>query len=118
MQFIALILLGALTGTLSGLLGIGGGIILVPALNQLFNVSLNKAIGTSLLIIIPAAISGSYTHYTQGNLEVKTALLVMVGAIVGGMLGAKLINHIPELWVKRVFGIFILYIGVRMLLGK
>lgn len=114
MQSIALILLGLLTGSLSGLLGIGGGIILVPALTQLFKVPITQAVGTSLLIIIPAALTGTITHYTEGNLQIKLALLVMVGATAGGYLGATFIRHIPEMLVKRLFAVLMLYIAIRM----
>lgn len=114
MQSLALILLGLLTGTLSGLLGIGGGIILVPALNQMFKLPMPQAVGTSLLIIIPAALAGSITHYTEGNLQLKLALFVMIGAAVGGYAGVSMMRFIPELLLKRLFAILMIYIAIRM----
>lgn len=118
MQSIALVLLGLLTGSLSGMLGIGGGIILVPALHHFFNVPMTQAVGTSLLIIIPAALVGSLTHYTEGNLEVKVALFVMVGAALGGWLGASLVRYVPELLLKRAFALLMIYIAIRMFLDR
>src|SRR5690606_17498227 len=73
MQPTLLILLGLAAGTLSGMLGIGGGIIIVPALHQLFKVPMNQAVGTSPLIIIPTALTGSITQYMKGNLTVGRA---------------------------------------------
>ncbi|MFS8628770.1 MAG: sulfite exporter TauE/SafE family protein [Limnochordales bacterium] len=115
MQPILLILLGLAAGTLSGMLGIGGGIIIVPALHQLFKVPMNQAVGTSLLIIIPTAITGSITHYMKGNLNVGLALLVMVGAVAGGYLGARLASVMPELWLRRAFALLLLYVAFNML---
>jgi len=115
MQPILLILLGLAAGTLSGMLGIGGGIIIVPALHQLFKVPMNQAVGTSLLIIIPTAITGSITHYMKGNLDVGLALLVMVGAVAGGYLGARLASVMPELWLRRAFALLLLYVAFNML---
>lgn len=114
MQFIGLIFLGLLTGTMSGLLGIGGGVILVPALNQIFKLPMAQAVGTSLIIIIPAALVGSFTHYTEGNLQIKLALFVMVGAATGGYIGASLLRFIPELLMKRLFALLMIYIAIRM----
>src|SRR5690606_5044948 len=115
MQPTLLILLGLAAGTLSGMLGIGGGIIIVPALHQLFKVPMNQAVGTSLLIIIPTAITGSITHYMKGNLNVGLALLVMVGAVAGGYLGARLASVMPELWLRRAFALLLLYVAFNML---
>lgn len=118
MQSILLILLGLLTGSLSGLLGIGGGIILVPALHHLFKLPMSQAVGTSLLIIIPAAVVGSFTHYNAGNLQAKLAVFVMVGAALGGYVGASLVRFVPELLLKRAFAILMIYIAVRMFFGR
>lgn len=118
MESIILIVLGLISGTLSGTLGIGGGIILVPALNQIFKVPMHVAVGTSLFIIIPAAISGSVTHYTKGNLQIGVAIPVMIGAAVGSFLGARLVAYVPELLLKRAFALLMVYIAYNMFFGK
>lgn len=114
MQSVLLVVLGLVSGTLSGMLGIGGGIILVPALNQIFEVPMNIAVGTSLLIIIPAAVSGSITHYTKGNLQIGLAVLVMIGAVVGSYFGARLAAAVPELVLKRIFAVLLAYTAFNM----
>jgi|SRR5690606_31471447 len=118
MKSVLLVLLGLISGTLSGTLGIGGGIVIVPALNQIFKVPMNVAVGTSLLIIIPAALSGSITHYTKGNLQIDLALLVMVGAAAGSFLGARLASTLPELWLKRAFALLLLYVAFNMFFDR
>lgn len=118
MQSLLLILLGLFAGTLSGLLGIGGGIIIVPALTQLFKVPANVAVGTSLLIIIPTAITGSITHYMKGNLNFGLALLVMVGAVAGGYLGARLVSLMPEVLLRRLFAVLLVYVAFNMWFKK
>lgn len=118
MDVIALVVLGLVTGTMSGLLGIGGGVILVPALNQLFKMPMAHAVGTSLLIIIPAALVGTVTHYTEGNLQFKLALFVMVGAAIGGYVGANLLRFVPEVVMKRLFALLMMYIALRMFFDR
>lgn len=114
MQSLLLILLGLVSGTLSGMLGIGGGIVIVPALNQIFKVPMNVAVGTSLLIIIPTAVAGSITHYTKGNLQLGLALLVAVGAVAGSYLGARLVSMMPELLLRRLFALLLVYVAFNM----
>ncbi|REJ32835.1 MAG: hypothetical protein DIU83_07740 [Bacillota bacterium] len=118
MQPILLVLLGLVSGTLSGLLGIGGGIVIVPALNQIFKVPMNVAVGTSLLIIIPAAISGSIAHYTKGNLQLGLAVFVMVGAVAGAAIGARIASAVPELWLKRAFALLLVYVAFDMFFDR
>ncbi|MBO8142449.1 MAG: sulfite exporter TauE/SafE family protein [Firmicutes bacterium] len=114
MQYASLIVLGLVAGILSGLLGIGGGILIVPVLNQLFHVPMPLAVGTSLLIIIPTALAGTLTHFFRGNLELSMGLPVMIGAVVGGMLGARLVGYLPELAVKRLFAVLMVYMAIRL----
>ncbi|HLT58525.1 MAG TPA: sulfite exporter TauE/SafE family protein [Limnochordales bacterium] len=118
MHILAFIALGLAAGTLSGLLGVGGGIIIVPVLNQVFHVPMPVAVGTSLLIIIPTALVGSLTHYTKGNLQLQIALPVMIGTIAGGYLGARLAGAVPELLLKRLFALLALYTAFRMFFDR
>jgi len=114
MNLAAYIVLGLAAGTLSGLLGVGGGIIIVPVLNKVFHVPMNVAVGTSLLIIIPTALVGSLTHYTRGNLQLQLALPIMLGTMAGGYVGARLAGIVPELALKRAFALLALYTAYRL----
>lgn len=113
--------IGLVSGITSGLFGVGGGIIMVPAM--LFFLSppirdIKQAIGTSLVVIIPTALMGSYKHLTQGNVEWRTAFALVPLAIAGSYLGAWLTTHIPAENLKRAFGGFLILVGARLVFFK
>jgi uncharacterized membrane protein YfcA len=114
-------IIGLASGITSGLFGVGGGIIMVPAM--MFFLSppirdIKQAIGTSLVVIIPTALMGSYRHLTQGNVEWRTALALAPLAIAGSYLGAWLTTQIPADNLKRAFGGFLMLVGARLLFFK
>ena len=106
---------GIVVGIMSGLLGIGGGSIIVPVLVYLFKINIHQAIGTSLLIIIPTAICGSLVHVQHGNVLVKVALGIMLFSIVGSFVGSHLVVLLPVPVLKKIFGIFLAIIAVKMI---
>ncbi|MBN8249468.1 MAG: sulfite exporter TauE/SafE family protein [Verrucomicrobia bacterium] len=110
--------IGLLGGFASGLLGVGGGIIMVPAMNLLAQVPIKTAIGTSLAVIIPTALIGVREHHRQGNVDWRIALPIAVTAIVGGYIGARLAGSVSPVLLKRSFGILMVLVGARMALGK
>ena len=110
-----LIITGVVMGILSGMLGVGGGIILVPALIFLMKVEPHRAIGISLAVIIPTALSGAFKHYRNGNVDLRIAILVAVGAIAGAYLGATIANTLPGGTLKKIFGGFLIVMGFNML---
>ena len=114
-------MIGLVSGLMSGLFGVGGGIVMVPAM--LFFLSppirdVKQAIGTSLAVIIPTALIGSYKHFTQGNVDWRTALALAPLAILGGYTGAWLTKHIPAESLKHAFGGFLVLVGLRLLFFK
>lgn len=114
-------LIGLVSGVASGLFGVGGGIVMVPAM--IFFLSppirdIKQAIGTSLVVIIPTALIGSCKHFTQGNVEWRTALALAPMAILGGYCGAWLTKHIPAENLKQAFGGFLVLVGLRLLFFK
>ena len=121
MQIVIASLIGLFSGIASGLFGVGGGIIMVPAMLLLLSPpirDIKQAIGTSLVVIIPTALMGSYKHFTQGNIDWRTAVSLTPLAIAGSYLGAWLTTHIPAENLKRAFGGFIILVGVKLVLGK
>jgi uncharacterized protein len=110
--------IGLVSGVASGLFGVGGGIIMVPAMILLMKLDPKIAIGTSLLVIIPTALMGSFKHYTLGNIHWQTAVALAPLAIVGGYLGAWLTDPIHADNLKRGFGALLVLGGFRMLLFK
>lgn len=114
-------MIGLFSGVASGLFGVGGGIVMVPAM--VFFLSppirdIKQAIGTSLVVIIPTALIGSAKHLSQGNVDWRTALALAPLAILGGYAGAWLTTHIPAENLKRVFGGFIILVGLRLVCLK
>ena len=109
------LVVGAIAGVLSGLLGIGGGAIMVPAMTLLMGMSQHLAQGTSLLVIIPTAISGSITHFRMGNIRLETAAWLSGGGVVGAVAGAFLALASPDAILRLLFGCYLAFTGARML---
>jgi uncharacterized protein len=112
------IILGIVAGVLSGLIGIGGGVIIVPALVFLFGMSQHNAQGTTLALLIPPiGILAAWTYYKAGFVDVKIAALVAVGFFAGSFLGARVATHIPDATLEKVFGFALLLIALKMILS-
>jgi uncharacterized membrane protein YfcA len=106
---------GLFTGIVSGLMGIGGGNIMVPASTILLRLGQHVAQGVSLIVIIPTAVSGAWSHYKRGNVNVRVALLLTPGAIIGGLVGAWVAQAIPGGQLRVIFGILLFYFAMRYL---
>jgi uncharacterized membrane protein YfcA len=121
MHYLTATIIGLASGITSGLFGVGGGIVMVPAMVFLLSPpirDIKQAVGTSLVVIIPTALMGSYKHFTQGNIEWRTALSLAPLAIAGSYLGAWLTTQISAESLKRAFGGFIILVGVKLLFIK
>lgn len=113
------LLLGLIAGILSGLLGIGGGIIVVPALVLFFGFSQHLAQGTTLAMMVPPiGLLAAWWYYSKGYVDIKVASLMCIGFFLGGLLGAKFATAIPEATLSRIFGVALLLISVKMIIGK
>ena len=113
------ILLGLLVGVLSGIVGIGGGIMIVPALVYLFHMSQHKAQGTSIVTLLaPVGILAFWEYHKAGNVDLKAGLLIALGFVVGGYFGGLWAQQIPELALRRIFGTLLVIIGIRLLLSR
>lgn len=117
MNIMVVIILGLCAGIFSALLGVGGGVILVPGMVFLLGMEMHKAIGTSLAIIIPTALMGVYRHNIHGNIDWKIGLLIAVGSIIGAYAGAWISNFLPENILKKIFVIFLLVTAFKMWRG-
>jgi uncharacterized membrane protein YfcA len=120
MLIVALLALGFVAGIFSGMFGIGGGLIIVPALIFLFGIKDLEALGTSLgALIPPVGLLGAAQYYRTGNLNVKYAALIAIGLFVGAYFGAKFIIGLPPATIRRLYAGFLLIIAGRMLIfGK
>ncbi|MGB4520828.1 MAG: TSUP family transporter [Candidatus Omnitrophota bacterium] len=113
------IALGLLAGILSGIFGIGGGTILIPALVFLFGLTQLQAQGTTLAVMIPPiGLLAALRYYYSGNVKIGMAGFICLGFFLGGFLGAGLVQNFPDPLLKKAFGIFLLIISLRMILFK
>lgn len=118
MQFLYSALIGVGGGLASGLFGVGGGIVMVPAMVFFLNMDIKAAVGTSLAVIVPTALVGTFQHYNLGNVQWRVALMLMPTAVIGGFCGAWLTSHIPVLGLKRAFGGLLLIAAIKLLMSK
>ena len=118
LTYVGLIGIGALAGVLAGLLGVGGGIIMVPLLVLAFGLDQKVAQGTSLAVIIPTAIVGTFTYARGRNLDWRIAVFVAVGALLAAFFGATLAQRLPSLLLKHLFAVLMILVGLRMLIWK
>ena len=113
---ILLLLIGLAAGITSGLVGIGGGILIVPGLVYLLGFSQKMAQGTSLgILLLPVGILAVWQFYKGGYVDVKSVALVAIAFVVGGYFGSKITLALPEDVVKKVFAILMLVISIKML---
>ena len=103
---------GTAVGLLNGLLGSGGGMILVPLLEKL-NVTGKSSHATSLAVIVPLSAVSAFLYWRQGWLEMETALPLLLPGLAGGILGGFFMGKIPLGWLKGIFGLLLLWGGVR-----
>ncbi len=116
---IILLCLGLVAGMLSGLVGIGGGIVIVPALVYFLGYSQHQAQGTVLfLFLLPIGILGVFNYYQAGHIAWKTAFVIASTFLIGSYLGSKLSIAIDQSMLKKVFGVIILLLSLKMIFGK
>jgi uncharacterized membrane protein YfcA len=121
MHYLIAGLIGIVTGIVSGLLGVGGGLIMVPAMTLLLSPpirDIKQAIGTSLAVIIPTAIIGAWKHHGNQNVDWRIAAALIPTAAIGAWIGAHLVNVIHADDLKRGFGGFLVLLGLKLLFFK
>jgi uncharacterized protein len=115
-SLIVLLLVGLLAGMLSSMVGIGGGIVIVPALVLFLALDQKTAQGTSLaLLMLPLGILGVMVYHKAGNVRWSYALIMAATFIIGSYFGAKIVNQLNALMVKRIFAVFMIVIAVKYL---
>lgn len=118
MTWLAL-LVGLVVGAISGVVGIGGGILIIPALVWLFGMSQIRAQGTSLGALLgPVGLFAFWAYYRNGNADLRVAILIGIGFLAGGYFGAVGAQHIPEVWLRRIFAVVLISVGARMFFSR
>jgi len=116
---VLIVVLGIITGFMAGMLGIGGGIIVIPALAFILGYTQQEAQGTSLAMMLPpVGIFAVINYYKAGHVHWRVAAILAVFFVVGSIFGSKLAVKIPQDILKKVFGVFLLLVAIKMLLGK
>ena len=115
-QPVIVALIGIVAGLLGGMLGLGGAIIIIPALVMLLGFSQQMAQGTTLLMLVmPVGALAAWEYFKEGNADIRTALILGIAFFISGFLGAKLANEIPQHILKKVFAILLIIIALKML---
>ncbi|MFA4991231.1 MAG: sulfite exporter TauE/SafE family protein [Candidatus Omnitrophota bacterium] len=119
MSDIAILLIGLLAGVSSGFFGIGGAVVLVPALVYIFKYPQHYAQGTALAaLLLPVGILAVMKYYKAGNVNVKAAAFIALGFFAGGLIGAVFAQAVPSPVLKKLFGALLFFISIFMLFGK
>ncbi len=115
LTFLILIVIGLVTGAVGGMLGIGGAIILIPALVYFVGFSHHEAIGTSLAVMLPPiGLFAAYNYYKAGQVNIKYALIIAAAFMIGSYFTSKLALKIPEDLIRKIFSVFLILIAIRM----
>jgi len=112
------ILMGLIAGIVSGLLGVGGGGVLVPLMVIVLGISQHSAQGISLLVIVPTAMIGVWHFHKRRLIDYRMAAYLAVGAVIGILISANFVQFIPGTILKKIFGVFVLFIGCQMIMSK
>ena len=116
---IILLSVGLVAGILSGMVGIGGGIIIVPVLVYFIGMSQHTAQGTTLaMFLMPIGILGVFNYYKAGHVDIKIALIIAITFVLGSFIGSKVAISLDQNVVKRIFGVIVFVISIKMILGK
>lgn len=116
LTILLLIIVGLAAGALSGMVGVGGGIIVVPALVYILGFSQLQAQGTSLgLLLLPVGFLAVWNYYKQGYIDIKVVLVMCVAFVIGGWIGSKVTLSLPQEMVKKIFAIVLLLVAGKML---
>ena len=114
-----LLAIGVVTGIMAGMLGIGGAIIMVPALVFIMGFSQHMAQGTSLAVMLPPiGIIAAINYWKAGQVNIKFALILAVAFIIGSYFGSKFAINLPQPVLKKIFGVLLLLVAIKMLLSK
>lgn len=119
LQTFGVAVIGLIAGLLSGLLGLGGAVVIIPALVILFGFSQQMAQGTTLvMMVLPIGALAAWQYYQQGFVDIKVALIMALTFFIGGYFGAKYATQIPQEILKKGFAVMLILIAVKMLLSS
>jgi uncharacterized membrane protein YfcA len=113
---LVLVLIGIAAGMLAGLVGVGGGVIIIPALIYFLGFTQKEAQGTSLgILLLPVGILAVMNYYKQGFIDIKVVIIISLAFIVGGFFGSKLALSVSQDTLRKLFGTLLLILAIKML---
>ena len=119
MVYILYIVIGLLAGFLGGIVGVGGGIVVIPALTMLFGFSQLKAQGTSLaFLIFPVTIAAVYNYYKAGYVDMQVAIIIAIGFVIGSFFSSSIALGLPDNLLKKGFSIFLVLVALKLFFTK
>ena len=119
MNQILYVILGLVAGIFGGMFGIGGGTILIPVLVYMFGLTQHQAQGTTLAIMVPPiGLLAALRYWQAGNVKLSMAALICAGFFIGGFIGANFIQNLSDSLLKKLFGAYLLFVSIEMILGK
>ncbi len=118
-EIIILIIAGFIAGIISGTLGVGGGIVIIPILVFVLGLSQHEAQGTSLVFMLPPiGILAAFNYYKSGFVNIKYAAILVLVFVFGGYIGSLISIELPDRLLKKIFGVFIIALGIKMIFAK
>ncbi len=116
MIWVLTVVIGFLAGLMGGLLGVGGGLVLVPLFHYVLKMDMHAAIGTSLAVIVPTALFATFPNMASGNVQWRAFIFAAVFSIVGSFIGAKISMNVDVTLLKKIFAVFLIVVAIRMFL--
>lgn len=114
-----LALIGLMTGAFGGILGLGGGVILIPSLVFIMGFTQHQAIGTSLAVMLPPiGLFAAYNFYKAGQVNLKFALILAIAFMIGSYFTSKIAINIPENIIRKIFSVFLIIVAIKMFFTK
>ena len=118
-MMVAFLGIGLVAGIASGIFGVGGGVLIVPALALLAGFTQEQSVGTSLAVLLPpVGLAAVMEYYRQGNVNLKAALLIACGVFVGAWVGSLFAHKMGDAWLKLAFGAFVVCLGIGMIVAS
>jgi uncharacterized membrane protein YfcA len=116
---IILVIIGFMTGVFGGLFGVGGAIMMIPAMVYFLGVDQHTAQGTSLAVMLPPiGLFAAYNYYKAGQVNIWYAVIIAVTFMVGGYFGSKIALYLPEQLMKKIFAVFLILVALKLIFSK
>jgi len=116
---IILVIIGLMAGVFGGMFGVGGPIVMIPAMVYFLGVDQHTAQGTSLAVMLPpSGLFAVYNYYKDGQVNIWYAVIIAIAFMIGGYFGSKIALHLPEQMMKKIFAVFLILVALKLVFSK